>query len=172
MEKQAGDWTTLEKIIKIREFNENDIENKVRWVNDKENNIFLHYDLPLEIEKTRVWFKNKNNANRYDAVIEYNGISVGLIGLVGINEGEGEYYVLVGDNSFKEKGVAKEASKLLIEYAKNKLKLKKILGYTEVKNERMKNLFLKLGFKEKLLIKNSIKNRGKFVDRYLFEYNI
>ena len=31
--------------IKIRKFQETDIPYKVRWINDDENNRFLHYDL-------------------------------------------------------------------------------------------------------------------------------
>lgn len=160
----------LEKIIKIREFCEKDIENKVKWINDSENNKFLHYDFPLDIEKTKVWFKNKNNTKRYDAVIEYNGTPIGLIGLLEVIDGEAEYYILIGDNCFKKKGFAKKASEIFIEYIRNKTEIKKIIGYTETKNEDMKNLFLKLGFTQKALIKNSIKNREKYVDRYLFEY--
>ena len=46
--------------VNIRPFTENDILNKVRWINDCENNKFLHYELPLDEDKTRAWFhKNK-----------------------------------------------------------------------------------------------------------------
>ena len=34
--------------VNIRPFTENDILNKVRWINDCENNKFLHYELPLD----------------------------------------------------------------------------------------------------------------------------
>ena len=71
--------------ITIRKFNERDIENKIKWINDSNNNKFLHYDLPLEYEKTLNWFNNnKNNENRYDAIIEFNAIPVGVIGLLNI----------------------------------------------------------------------------------------
>lgn len=59
--------------VNIRPFTENDILNKVRWINDCENNKFLHYELPLDEDKTRAWFhKNKDRADRYDAIIEYD----------------------------------------------------------------------------------------------------
>ena len=43
--------------VSIRKFDKKDIPNKVNWINDPRNNAFLHYDLPLEIEKTEVWFE-------------------------------------------------------------------------------------------------------------------
>lgn len=157
-------------MISIRKFKESDIENKVKWINDEENNQYLHYELPLDVEKTRNWFKNKNDSKRYDAVIEYEGIPVGLIGLLDIKDGKAEYYVIIGDKKFKKKGIGIEATKLILEYGKNVLKLNSVIGYTETGNENMINLFLKSGFEEVELIKNSAKNRDRIVDRYFFEY--
>ena len=43
-------------MISIRKFCEKDIPKKVQWINDPCNNRFLHYDLPLETEKTLKWY--------------------------------------------------------------------------------------------------------------------
>ena len=73
--------------VSIRKFEKKDIPNKVRWINDPENNTYLHYDLPLRVEPTEVWFeKNKERTDRYDAVIEADNIPVGLIGLLSIDK--------------------------------------------------------------------------------------
>src|SRR5690625_2966524 len=101
--------------ITIRKFESKDIPYKVKWINDPQNNQYLHYDLPLEIEKTETWFKkNKDNSSRYDAVIEVNNIPVGIIGLLNINEFKAEYYITIGDSTFKGKNIAKKASNLLL----------------------------------------------------------
>ena len=42
--------------VNIRPFTENDILNKVRWINDCENNKYLHYELPLDEDKTRAFY--------------------------------------------------------------------------------------------------------------------
>ena len=69
--------------ISIRKFEESDIPNKVKWINDPRNNTYLHYELPLEIKKTEKWFEaNKNRTDRYDAIILCDEIPVGLIGLL------------------------------------------------------------------------------------------
>ena len=61
--------------VAIRKFEERDIPSKVRWINDEANNRYLHYELPLEEEKTLAWFrKNQNRQDRYDAVIEWASV--------------------------------------------------------------------------------------------------
>ena len=36
--------------VTIRKFEEKDIANKIKWINDERNNRFLHYDLPLSMK--------------------------------------------------------------------------------------------------------------------------
>ena len=106
--------------VTIRKFESSDIPNKVKWINDFRNNTFLHYDFPLEIEKTRNWFeKNRDRTDRYDAVIEADGQPVGLIGLLSIDQKnkKAEYYVTIGEQAFLKKGIARQASKLLLDFA-------------------------------------------------------
>ena len=48
--------------VNLRKFNENDIEKKIKWINDPKNNEFLHYNIPLNYENTLNWYiKNQNN---------------------------------------------------------------------------------------------------------------
>ena len=59
---------------------------KVEWINNAENNIFLHYELPLTITKTEEWFDKKCQRNdRFDATIDVDGVPVGIIGLLSID---------------------------------------------------------------------------------------
>ena len=118
-----------ENDVSIRGFKEIDIEKKVEWINNSENNQYLHYDLPLEKEKTLKWFQGiQNSETRLDAVIEYNSIPIGLIGLLDIDKKnkKAEYYICMGEPKYKGKGIAKKASLLLINYAFSELKLNKI----------------------------------------------
>ena len=73
--------------VTVRKFERTDIPNKVKWVNNPENNRFLHYDIPICVEKTERWFDSHlGEDTRYDAVIEADGISVGTIGLLSIDK--------------------------------------------------------------------------------------
>ncbi len=157
--------------ITIRKFEHKDIANKVRWINDPENNRFLHYDLPLEYEKTCIWFeKNKDRTDRYDAVIEADGQAVGLIGLLSIDHKnrKAEYYISMGEPAYKGKGVASAASELLLDYAFVTLGLEKVYLYTETDNIAAQKLFRRLGFKEEGVLKKDLFSKGKFVDRFAY----
>ena len=157
------------KSVNIRPFKEIDISNKVRWINNCENNKFLHYDLPLDEDKTRVWFhKNKGRLDRYDAIIEYDGYPVGVIGLLSIVDGRAEYYITLGESQYKGKGIERDASILLLRHAFEELKLREVYLYTEVDNIPAQKLFERCGFVKYCLNKNSAVNKGKFVDRYYY----
>lgn len=157
--------------VTIREFRFEDIPLKISWINNPENNQFLHYDLPLEYEKTCIWFeKNKGRADRYDAVIEVNGTPVGLIGLLSIDRKnqKAEYYVSMGETRLKGHGVASKASNLLLEYAFRYMKLEKVYLYTETGNAIAQKLFERVGFKKEGILKHDLISRGMFVDRIAY----
>lgn len=157
--------------ISIRKFLKKDIPNKVKWINDPLNNTFLHYDLPLSVEKTEIWFENNKNRNdRFDAVIEVDGIAVGLIGLISIDskDSKAEYYVTLGERDYLGKGIAFKASKLLLEYAFKKLKLNRVYLYTECENIFAVKLYERIGFKREGVLLQDLFSKGHYVDRYVY----
>lgn len=156
-------------MVTLRKFEQKDIKNKVNWVNDDRVNVYLHYDIPLSVDKTTEWFnKIKDNKNRLDCVIEMNGVSVGLIGLLDITEDSAEYYVMLGDMAYSGQGIAYEASKLLLEIAFREYGLNSLNALTEVDNIPAQKLFEKLSFKKMERINQSAKNRGQWVDRFYY----
>lgn len=155
--------------VRIRKFTFEDIPLKIEWINNPENNQYLHYELPLEYEKTCNWFKkNRERRDRYDAVIEADGKPVGLIGLLSIDGKSAEYYVSMGDPAYKGRGVASDASECLLEYAFRTLKLEQVYLYTETGNLAAQKLFARIGFRENGILKKDAVNRGKPVDRYIY----
>ncbi len=157
--------------VTIRKFEKADIPNKVNWINDPENNTYLHYELPLEITKTEVWFeKNKDRVDRYDAVIEVDGNSVGLLGLLSIDNKnrKAEYYIMLGNRDYLRKGVAAQASRLLLEYAFQQLGLNRIYLYTEKKNVTAIKSYERIGFQREGLLKQDLFHKGHYVDRYVY----
>ena len=103
--------------VTIRPFEKEDIPKKVEWINNPENNQFLHYDIPLEIGRTEQWFENiKGRTDRFDATIVVDGVPCGTIGLLEIDykNSKAEYYIAMGEVSLKEKGVSTQASRLIL----------------------------------------------------------
>lgn len=153
--------------VKLRHFCEEDIANKVRWINDPENNKYLHYDLPLEKEKTLQWYRNKDDNNRLDLVIEYDEIPIGLIGLLEIERinKKAEFYICLGEKQYKRRGIAKTAVKLLIDYAFNHLNLKKVYLNVDADNIAACYLYEKSGFVCEGYFKQDMFHRGQYIDR-------
>lgn len=158
--------------VRLRKFQEYDVPNKIKWINNPENNKYLHYDLPLIEEKTYEWYRSlEGRKDRYDAVIEYNEVPVGIIGLLNIGDGKAEYYITMGEKEYKGMGIAKEATKILLQYAFTSLNLQEVYLYTEEENIDAQKLFEKCGFVQQYLEKDSAVNRGKLVNRYFYKVN-
>lgn len=141
---------TEKQDVRLREFEESDIPLKVEWINDVENNLFLHYDLPLDIEKTTRWFRSKDNSRRVDCMIEYMGIPVGVIGLLQIDREnlKAEYYITIGNKSFKKRGIATLATEAILNYAFKDLGLHKVYLTVDARNDAAIRLYEKVGFKQ------------------------
>lgn len=153
--------------ITLRTFNKGDIDKKIEWINDPSNNKFLHYDLPLEYDKTLNWFENKNNDKRLDLVIEFNGVPVGLIGLLDIDKKnqKAEFYITIGEHSYKSKGIGTKATRLLLQYAFGEMNLQKVYLNVDSENIFAIKLYEKIGFScEGVFVKDLFHN-GKFINR-------
>ncbi len=159
--------------VSIRRFEKTDIPKKVEWINNPENNQFLHYDIPISVENTEKWFDSHlGEDTRYDAVIEADGVPVGIIGLLEIDRmnSKAEYYVTIGETSYKGKGIAKEASWLILKYGFETLGLNRIYLFTEVKNVAAQKLFERVGFVREGLIRQDILSHGQYVDRIAYGF--
>ena len=157
--------------VTIRKFERNDIPKKVEWINNPANNRFLHYDIPLEVEKTQKWFDNNiGRTDRFDAVIEADGVPCGTIGLLSIDRknSKAEYYIAMGETSLKGKGVSTQASKLLLDYAFFEIGLNRVYLFTEVDNIPAQRLFEKVGFVKEGRLRNDIISHGQYVDRFAY----
>lgn len=164
---QAKQTIKKTKDVSLRFFLEDDIPNKIEWINNPNNNYYLHYDIPLEYSKTLNWFNNKNNDTRVDCVIEFNNIPVGLIGLLNIDNynKKAEYYICLGEENYKGKGIAKTATKLILDYAFDELNLNKVYLNVDAENLVACALYDKVGFECEGTFKMDLFHHNKFIDR-------
>lgn len=164
-----GEMKTVQ--VSIRRFEKCDIPRKVKWINDAENNAFLHYDIPICEEKTKAWFeRNWDRGDRYDAVIEADGVPVGLIGLLSIDQKnrKAEYYISMGETAYKGRGIAKAATGLILRYAFESIGLNRVYLFTEVLNVQAQALFERVGFQREGYLRNDLVSHGRFVDRIAY----
>lgn len=153
--------------ITIRTFTREDIPQKVEWINNAENNKFLHYNIPLSIEGTTKWFENKDPHSRIDCTIEWCGISVGLIGLLQIDRAncKAEYYIAIGNREYKRKGIALKATKMILQYAFQTLGLRKVYLNVDEKNIAACSLYEKAGFKCEGIFIEDMLFKGEWINR-------
>lgn len=136
-------------MVSIRKFCEKDIPYKVKWINDPQNNKYLHYTLPLCEAGTKEWFdRNKNAENRLDMTILYGSEPVGIIGLLNIDKCQknAELYITVGEQKYKGIGVAGKAIQRLLQIGFRMLCLQDVYLFTEPGNSAAIRAYEKFGF--------------------------
>ena len=157
--------------IVIRPFERCDVPLKVRWINDPCNNTYLHYDLPLTEEGTYRWFDAiQGRTDRVDLTITLDDVPVGVIGLLSIDKEnrKAEYYITVGEQDAKRKGVASEATRQLFDLAFQTMGIDRIYLYTERENAAAQRMFEHVGFKKEDLLIGDLTYRNRVVDRYVY----
>lgn len=162
---------SLGATIQIRKFERQDIPKKVEWINNPNNNQFLHYDIPISVCRTEKWFEmHIGDDTRFDAIIEVDGVPVGTIGLLSIDKknSKAEYYIALGEEKYKGKGIAKQASEMILEYGFITLKLNRIYLLTEDENIVAQKLFERIGFVKEGLIRQDIFSHGRYVNRIMY----
>lgn len=156
-----------ENNVLLRDFTIDDVPKKVEWINNPQNNTFLHYNIPLSITETEKWFLKKDHATRIDCVIEYGNIPVGLIGLLNIDttNQKAEFYISMGEPGFKRRGIATQACTSMVQYAFQSLKLHKVYLNADAKNVAARRLYEKVGFHQEGYFKDELIADGKMLDR-------
>ncbi len=156
--------------VMLREFIKDDIDYKIKWVNDPQNNRYLHYDLPLKKDKTLAWYRRIIRDNRReDYTILHKNCPVGLVGLLNIddNNKKAELYVMIGEHNVKGKGIATCAIQKILKIAFKK-QLRKLYLFTEVENVPAQSLFEKIGFIKEGLLRNDLFHDNRYIDRYIY----
>ena len=135
--------------VTIRPLQEQDAYMSVRWRNDPE--VFKYtgntYDHEITIESELGWMRRViANPNDYRCAILVEDVYVGNIYLTDIDSESAEYHIFIGNKDYWGKGVAKQASCLLLDYAFNILNLKFVHLSVRKENYAAVKLYEKLGF--------------------------
>jgi diamine N-acetyltransferase len=140
------------KVI-LRDLRATDAKISYKWRNDPEVWKFTgtkpdRYITP-EIEKHWIiGVLHEKNQKRFAICINENQQYIGNIQLTDINEVNAQFHIFIGDKQFWGKGIATNATKQLIKYAKEELKLNNIYLYVNPLNKAAIKVYEKIGFKK------------------------
>lgn len=137
--------------VSIRPLQISDANTSYKWRNDKE--VFKYtgntYDHEITLESELSWIKRVIlNQDEYRCAIEVEGVYIGNIYLTDITSTNAQYHIFIGEKKYWGKGIAKQASTLLIKHAACNMGIKNIYLYVHVNNKAAIILYTKLGFIE------------------------
>jgi RimJ/RimL family protein N-acetyltransferase len=162
--------------IEIKKFNKEHLNDSRLWLNNKElSRLFCRRYQVITEKWQKNWFKkvSKDKTQLIFAII-IDGIYVGNVGLKHIDKvnRKAEYYIFIGREGYRGKGIGAKSSRLLIKYIKNNLPLKKIYLHVAIYNSRAIRLYEKLGFIKEGLLRKEIYLNNKSVDMIRMAYFI
>ncbi len=166
-EKQRIIFLKGKKVI-LRPLNkETDLENCVRWMNDKEVIQYIYLFLPMSFQQEEEWFDGL--AKRKDdiqlAIETLNGNYIGNISMgISWKDRVAGIGITIGEKEYWGKSYGTDAIMLLLEYAFNSLNLRKICLSVLNFNKRAQRVYEKCGFKKEGCLKEHVYKNGKYVD--------
>jgi RimJ/RimL family protein N-acetyltransferase len=149
----------------VREFNpDHDKPLLQSWLTDEHGRYFLLSCATAEVEDCQKLVYDK--ANTFGIISLRNGAPIGAIVFLGVSKSQrkAELRKLIGVPSMRGLGLAKEATRLWIDYGMSTLRLNKIYVHTLDTNLRNIRLNESLGFKVEGILRNEVVVDGKFRD--------
>ncbi|MBD3195811.1 MAG: GNAT family N-acetyltransferase [Candidatus Lokiarchaeota archaeon] len=148
-----------------------------KWSNDPEVRVFARNVMPNTIEDTKKWLKPREEKGAPDHIVmtiwhKQNKKPIGVIGLGDINwfNRWANAFIQIGDKDYWKKGIATEATEMLLKYAFEEVNLNKVSGGVIVENIGSWKVAEKVGFKFEATLKNEFYVNGKYHDvkRYCY----
>lgn len=153
--------------ITLREIEWDDLDSIVKWRNDLEILRWLFSYLPLSKTKQRKWYERYVEDETEQIFIveaKEETIPIGTVELTSIDykNQRAELGVLIGDESWQNKGIGKEALDLLIKFAFDEMNIRKIKAIVFEENVPAIRLYKSCGFVEEGVLEKEVYKNGEF----------
>lgn len=138
----------------FRNLDENDnLDSYLNWMQDTTNHRFIDsVDKKTEIKTLQLYIQSNNQSS--DSILFgifslANRLHIGNIRLTKIDRAKKESYIgiLIGEHSFRQKGVGYETINTIMGWARQELGMHTIKLGCDIKNKPALRLYKKLGFK-------------------------
>jgi len=137
--------------IKFRQHKDIDLLYRVKWLNNPLVNKFIGNNpgKKTTLREQKKWFNEyKKNKNKKFFTICDNNIPIGFMGFSHIDKENRntDIFIAIGEDNYRGKGIGKLATKYLVDYAFNNLKLHKVNLGVFKDNKRAINCYKLIGF--------------------------
>ena len=160
------------KEICLRLVEQSDLGLLVQWRNRPE--VWKHFfnTFPLSETTQNMWFQNllQSSEKKLFMICTNKNKPIGTIGLdhIDFKNQSAEYgNVLIGEESFRGKGFALEATHLLLDYSFNYLNIHRIYLFCYSDNQKAISLYEKCGFVKEGVLRQAHFSNGQFRDLIL-----
>jgi len=143
-----------------------------RWISNKEAVVYsLSAFLP---EREREWSQQYlqqiiTDPDSWNQVISIEGSNIGFCGLSGISEVNkcAEYFILIGDSTYWNRGIGTEAGRFVLDYGFSILGLNRIWLTVSELNIGAVRSYRKIGFVEEGVMREACCRNGRFHNKLL-----
>jgi UDP-4-amino-4,6-dideoxy-N-acetyl-beta-L-altrosamine N-acetyltransferase len=155
--------------VLLRRMCREDAANVVRMRAEPEVQAQLFSERPPTIEEHLRWLADmeaRGDRHEFMIVERASGQSVGTIGLSRIDlvNRRAEYGVLIGEPGARGKGLAAEASRLLLAYAFGTLGLRRVYLHVLARNADALRLYRRVGFQPEGVLRQHVRKGDEFLD--------
>ena len=155
--------------VLLRRMCREDTADVVRMRAEPEVQAQLFSERPPTIEEHLRWLADMEaRGDRHEFIIveRASGRSVGTIGLSRIDlvNRRAEYGVLIGEPDARGKGLAAEASRLLLAYAFGTLGLRRVYLHVLARNADALRLYRRVGFQPEGVLRQHVRKGDEFLD--------
>lgn len=158
--------------VYLKLFEEEDIPNRVKWINDPDIQNTLNYDIPTSVSKTKRWFDKAVfdlSRREFSIFTVEDNKPIGFCGLMNIEMPvmKAELHCVIGEKAYWSGGYGTEVYRLLVDYGFTELGLNKIYGYQLLNNFGAHRVVEKLGWTREGMLRQDIYSHGILKDVYV-----
>ena len=164
------------KQVRLRAIEREDIPRFVRWMNDPEVIENLLANSPLSKAMEEKWFERQletpPSAGQILAIETKVGNEWVHIGNCGLHDIEpvnnaAEFGIVIGEKEYWNKGLGREAARLMLKHGFEDLNLNRIYLYVFATNPRGLKAYAAAGFVKEGTLREAVYKNGRYVDVHL-----
>jgi RimJ/RimL family protein N-acetyltransferase len=161
------------KLIRLRAIEREDISRFVRWMNDPEVICYTTTNTPFSTAMEEKWFErqldrsiNLGQILAIETQVGEEWIHIGSTDLFNIEpiDHAAEFGIMIGDKDFWNKGLGREATRLMLKHGFEDLNLNRIYLQVFAENLRGIKAYLAAGFVKEGILRQAMYKNGKYND--------